>query len=133
MSTESAKTYYLARKLLNHALAVEHFQMPAAVYLALYPADPGDDVNVSVEIAAGGYERTLIAFAPATNLGTIVSNAVCEFPTALEDWGEIHGWTLFDQQTGGSPLYHGAFETARTILNGDACRVNAGELTITEY
>lgn len=133
MPTESAKSYSLARKMLNHVLAVEHFQMPAAVYLALYPSDPGDGVNASAELSAGGYQRTRIAFSPATELGTIVSNAVCEFPTALEDWGTINGWAIFDQQTGGNPLYHGAFETARTILNGDACRVNAGELTITEY
>ena len=133
MPTESAKTYYLARKILNHVLAVEHFQMPASVYLALYPDDPGDGADAFAELAAGGYQRTQIRFSTATNLGTIVSNAVCEFPTALEDWGEIHGWAIFDQQTGGSPLDHGAFETARTILNGDACRVNAGELTITEY
>ena len=103
------------------------------MYLALYPSDPGDGVNASAELSAGGYQRTRIVFSPATELGTIVSNAVCEFPTALEDWGTINGWAIFDQQTGGNPLYHGAFETARTILNGDACRVNAGELTITEY
>ena len=73
MPTESAKSYSLARKMLNHVLAVEHFQMPAAVYLALYPSDPGDGVNASAELSAGGYQRTRIAFSPATELGTMPS------------------------------------------------------------
>ena len=129
MPTTGAMTDYCENEVLDHTLGTSAMSAPSAVYLALFPTDPGDDMTGSTELSAGGYSRQQVTFNAASN-GAASNSADVTFGPATEDWGSIGGWALYDAATGGNALYHGAFETAKTVGVDDELVVKAGELQI---
>lgn len=131
-----AKTAYLEKKLLNHTLLGENFTPPAALYLALFTADPGRDAELTSEITDPAYTRLPVTFTAAADdmeSGSYCENAYdIEFAQATVDWGTVTHVMIMDAETGGNGLYYGALEIPKLIGVGDFVRVPAGELVIKE-
>lgn len=124
----SAASDYLENKVLDHVLKVASFTQPAALYIALYTAAPSD-AGGGTEVSGGSYARQALTFS-AASAGTSTSSATVTFPTATASWGTI-GWIgIFDANTSGNLLFHGATTAAKTIDTGDTFQISAGNLTI---
>ena len=132
------KSKYLSKKMLDHVTAVAAYAKPATVYLALF-TDIAGLINGTLtnEISGGGYVRQQMTFGAATDAGAELGQSV-EFPVATADYGAVAGWALMDASTGGNILYFGEFPkygdpaAYKAVYVGDAFKVRAGDLTITE-
>ena len=129
-------TYALARDILNHFFAGVPVTAPTALYIGLFPADPGPNGASATELSglgAAGYARAAISFsAPAAapaDPGTITNNAVT-FPVAGSSWGLVAWWGIFDAPTAGNLLARDSFVTSQTVSSGSTIRIPAGNLTI---
>lgn len=128
----SAMSDYLETAILNHIFRQTTFASPSAIYIALYTTST-DDNNTVAEITAAGYTRKQVTFNAPTVSGTstIVTNAAgILFPVAEADWGTITNIGLFDAQSAGNLLYHGALATPKEILTGDILTFLEQDLTI---
>jgi hypothetical protein len=117
---------YLETKIIDATLRNTSYSSPATVYLALFTTDP-TDAGTGTEVSGGGYERKAITF---TDANPTLSAADVVFPTATADWGEITHWGIFDAETEGNLLYHGAFATPRTIVTDTTIIAKAGQISI---
>jgi len=126
----SAMSDYLEDAFLDHFLGTSSTSAPAAVYIGLHTADP-TDAGTGAEVSGNGYARQAITFASAAS-GSISNNAAVEFPAATtSSWGSVSHWAIYDASTGGNQLFHGSFDTAKTIAVGDILKVAASSLTLT--
>lgn len=121
---------YLENKLLDHALGTATFAKPAAVYLGLFTADPGE-AGPGTEVAGLGYARQQVQFS-AASAGATENTTLITFPQAAGGaWGTITHWALFDASTAGNMLISGAFAASRVIADTDQLLINAGDIDIT--
>ena len=127
-----AKSDYLERKILDHALGTTTFTKPTTVYVALFTTNPVD-AGSGTEVTGGSYARQSVTFASAsTSSGTTtaVSNAGVTFtnlPTAT-----ITHMALYDASTSGNLLYYGALTASKSVTSGDNFTINSGQLSIEE-
>lgn len=119
---------FLENKLLNHVLKNTPYTSPVKVYLALFTSDP-TDAGTGTEVAGGAYARQEIAFG-AANLGTSSTTADIAFPIATANWGTVTHVGIYDADTTGNLLLHGALNTARTINIDNQLVFLTGELTV---
>lgn len=136
-----AKSKYLARKVLDHALGVAAYAMPT-VHLALFSSLVGLETGVLTnEIAAGGYQRMAVAFGAAADAedgAQSLNSAAVDFPVATADWGPMVAWALLDAATGGNVLYWGEFPkygdpaAYKAVYAGDSFRIRIGDLSLSE-
>ena len=127
MSAASDYTENLALKFL---LTADTATRPTAWYLALFTSDPtdagtGDEVSTS----GTGYSRKTIAFTVTNDTAT--NSATVTFDAATANWGTIGFVGVYDDDTGGNLLFHGAVTTAKTLETGDTFQVSQGNLSIT--
>jgi hypothetical protein len=131
-----AKTAYLEKKLLDHVLSGENYTPPAALYLALFTANPGRAGAQTNEISDPDYTRLPITFTAAADdsvSGSYCENAYdIEFAQATVGWGTVTHVMVMDAETGGNGLYYGALDISKVIGVDDFVRVPAGELVIKE-
>jgi hypothetical protein len=134
-----SKSRYLSRKVLDHALGVAAYPMPAGVWLALFNAVGGLlSGSLDDEVSGGAYVRQAVTFHAATDADGAVNNGAVEFPVATEDWGDMVGWALVDAAVGGNVLHWGEFpqygEPAeyKSVFVGDSFRIRDGDLVLTE-
>lgn len=139
-----SKSFYLAKKVVEHYVGGVADVSPANVYLALATTLPDDTTTGStiVETDYGSYARTQIgtgnnqtdAFNAATGSTTAVvtnKNAIT-CPTATgASTNPIVGVAIIDAATNGNILYW-ASVTSTAIANGDTPKVNASAFSITE-
>jgi hypothetical protein len=124
----SAFSDYLENKILLHVLDNDAYTSPTTVYLGLHTADPTDDGS-GTEVSGNAYVRQSVAFTVTNNAAE--NTSAIEFPTATGSWGTI-GWVgVWDAETSGNLLFHGALTVSKTIASGDVFRVPAGDLDIT--
>lgn len=124
----SAASDYLEDAFLDHALSTSAFTMPTGVFLALFTTNPTDAFS-GTEHSGDGYARIELTFAAAS--GGSASNSTQEdFNAATADWPEIGWWGIFDAATVGNGLFHGAWDTAFTVLDGQQFRVRVGDIVI---
>lgn len=103
-------------------------------HVALYTAAPGE-TGGGTEVSGGSYARQPIT---AANLSAVVAGEpsyientpVVQFPTATADWNSIAAAGARDALTAGNLLYFGALQTAKTVLNGDSFKFNAGDFEV---
>lgn len=117
----ASATLYLQKKLLDHAMGKAAFSMPAAVYLALLTADPGEAGSLAGEVTGGSYARVeLTSRMDAAILGTGVSsnNTAVTFATPSADWGTITHLAICDAASGGNALFHGPLTSSQVVSNG---------------
>lgn len=127
-----AKSDYLERKILDHALGTTTFTKPTAVYAALFTTSPADAAS-GTEVSGGSYARQAVTFAAASTTSgtsTAASNAGVTFtnlPTAT-----ITHVGIYDASTSGNLLYHGALTASKSVTSGDNFTINSGQLTVEE-
>jgi hypothetical protein len=126
-------TSFLQKKLLDHFLSIASYTAPAAVYVSLHTAAPGEAGSHATEIGASGYARqSILAKMSATDAttGISTSTATLTFGPAGADWGTINYLGLEDASTTGNMCMWGAPTTAKTVPNGESFQLIAGQLSI---
>jgi hypothetical protein len=132
----AAATDYLEAEVLDHILGkgTRDFTSPANLFVALFTSATSD-AGAGTEVGSGvNYIRKAVTFdAAATDSGvTSASNSGdIEFgPCQTTNWGTISHIAIYDAETSGNMLFHGALSTAKTITVDDSLRIGAGNLTI---
>lgn len=123
-----AKSNYLENLVLDWVLGGSTPTRPAARYLALFTAAPGE-TGGGTEATGGSYARQTVAFAAAAS-GSSSNSADVNFtgmPAAT-----ITHFGIFDASTAGNLLYYGAFTASKTVNSGDTLTVPSGSLTVSE-
>ncbi len=129
----SGMSNYLEAMVVNSSVRGSAFTVPAALYLALFSADPTDDGNVN-ELAYTGYARQAVTggwAAPSgadnqsSNTGQIV------FP-ANGSAGNVTAshFGIFDAASAGNCLWTGALSSARTVIPGDQIAFAVGQIVL---
>ena len=124
-----AASNYLENAVINAVLRNTAYTSPATVWLALFTDDP-TDADTGTEVAASSYGRVQITFIAPTN-GSTENDAELAFAQATESWGTITHIGVYDAETAGNLLYHGALSAGRIIAVDDTFRIAAGDLDIT--
>jgi hypothetical protein len=133
---------YTEGNIIETTLRGAAFPVPAAVYIALFTADP-TDANVTaneVQLASWpAYVRKDAADGAGISTGWsasadgVSSNAkVATFP-ANNGAGNVTVTHigLYDASTGGNLLYHSALTASKTLLPGDVISFSIGSLVVT--
>ena len=125
-----SKSNYLENALLNQVLKGTAFTQPAALYVSLHTADPGE-LGDQGEVSGNGYQRVqhdswTITGSSASNNGEIA------FPESTASWGTVDYFGIWDAQTNGHLLYYGAFTTGASVPPTSLVKIASGEITITE-
>jgi hypothetical protein len=114
-------TSYLRKALGDESIGKAGFSMPAAVYVALFTASPGDGGSFANEVGGGSYVRQEATTKLSTfNLSTgIAANTVSiDFPNPTAEWGTITYAGIVDAVSSGNLLYYDALPNPRTVLTG---------------
>jgi hypothetical protein len=106
-------------------------------YLALFTSAPNAGGG-GTEVAASTYARLQINNNQTVPImwtaptGGVISNAqALVFPAALQNWGTVTHWALFDANTGGNMCFFGTVSPSKLIETGDQFSVAIGELELT--
>lgn len=126
----SAKTNYLEDELIDHILRNAAYSSPAAVYVGLFTAAPGE-AGGGTEVTGGSYAREAVTFSAPSNGATSNSGDVT-FTTASDNWGTVTHFAIFDAVSAGNMLYYGALTTSKVIGTGDTAKFSTGQLQIAE-
>jgi len=101
---------------------------PAAIYMSLHTADPGD--TGASEVTGGSYARQNVttSFAAASG-GSVSSNALIE-------WTNMPATTVthigvWDASTSGNFLWGGTLTASKTTNSGDTFQITSGNATFT--
>lgn len=122
---------YLEKLLLDWSMTNGAATRPTAWFLALYTAAPSDSGG-GTEVTGGGYARQAITFgAPASPGGTTSNTAAVEFTAVGAAYGAVTHIGIFDAETVGNLLWHGAMTTSRTINDGDTLSFAIGDVDLT--
>lgn len=133
---------YTEGNIIETTLRGAAFPVPAAVYVALFTADPTDANTTANEVQVanwGAYVRKDAADGAAISTGwTANSNGVSSnaktitFP-ANNGAGSVTVTHvgLYDASTGGNLLYHAPLVASKTLQVGDVLSFAIGALTVT--
>lgn len=119
---------HLENELLDHVFSAA-YTPPATVYLGLSTADPLDDASGLAEPSGNGYSRKAITFGAAASR-EVAQSAEVSFDAATGAWGTITHWALFDADTAGNMMAHGALGTSKEVVDGNTPSVAASEVTV---
>lgn len=117
-------------ELLDHVFNAA-YTPPTTVYLGLSTADPLDDASGLSEPSGDGYVRKAITFGAAASR-KVTQNADVDYDQATGAWGLITHYGVFDAESGGNMLGHGALGQSKQIVSGNTPSVKSGEVYI-EY
>lgn len=136
----SAASDYLENKLYNNILRGQAFTPPAAVYVALHTASPGDTGANEVTLAAfPAYVRQDAAKGGSVDAGWTAptggsgKNALQLIFPVFDGAAPITvtHYTLWDAATAGNCLVSGQLASARTLNPGDVFVIDVQKLTVT--
>ena len=138
----AAFSNFLEQGILNYTLRGQSLTQPTSIYVALFTADPTDANNTANELSDSGYARQDAANGgdiatgwtspTVSGTGHVCSNAIAmEFPPIVDGSVTVTHFGLYNAATAGDLLYHGAFDTARTLQIDDVVSVSVGSLSIT--
>lgn len=125
---------YLENALINHIFRNSNFSRPATIYVALFTAAP-NDAGGGTEVSGGSYARQGVDTGAssewdAASSGATANTGELAFPEATANWGEVTHVGLFDAETDGNLLFHGALDDPKTVNSGDIFRFNAGDIDV---
>jgi len=129
-------TTYLQDELIDWMVGgVDFDSSPTNVYVALHNGEPGDNAqNNELDSADGadGYSRYETTIPddwnqPATGDFENANDIV--FDEALEDWGEVTHFSIWDSATDGNPFAEDELVSSVNITSGDAPVFRAGNLS----
>ena len=119
---------YSELELLDH-VCNGAYSPAATVYLGLSTADPTDDASGLAEPSGNGYVRKAITFGAAASRKVTQSGAVT-FDEATGSWGTITHYGVFDAESAGNMLAHGAFAAGKSIVSGNTASVASAEVYV---
>lgn len=128
-----AKSDYLENKVVGLYNGAS-ITAPGTVYLALFTTAP-TDAGGGVEVTGGSYVRlakTTVVANFTVNGGTVTNATVFAWPDATAAWGTIVAIGIFDAETAGNLLHHGALTASKVIGSGDRFEMASGALSISE-
>ena len=120
---------YLENALINATLRNTTYTSPSTVYAALFTTDP-TDAGTGTEVSGGSYARQAITFGAPSN-GASTNSAAVEFPQATGNWGTITHFGIYDANSSGNLLYHGALTSSKTIQTGDVFKFATSNISVT--
>lgn len=131
---------YLESGILDHTLRGSALATPSTIYIALFTTNP-TDAGVGNEVVDSAYVRQDAAKGGAITSGwtspspsgdgMACSNAkVIQFPPIADGSVTVSHYALFDAQSGGNMLYHGAFTVSKTLEVNDVLSIDIGGLQI---
>ncbi len=115
-------------ELLDHVCNAA-YTPPATVYLGLSTADPLDDKSGLAEPSGNGYVRKAITFGAAASR-QVAQSGIVTFDQASGSWGTITHWALFDAESAGDMLAHGALAAEKEVVSGNTPSVASAEVTV---
>jgi len=125
----AAMSNYLENALINATLRNTTYTSPSTVYAALFTTDP-TDAGTGTEVSGGSYARQAITFGAPSN-GASTNSAAVEFPQATGNWGTITHFGIYDANSSGNLLYHGALTSSKTIQTGDVFKFATSNISVT--
>ena len=132
-----AASDYLEQRIVDFVLnsnAEFTFTSPVNVYIALFTTAPSD-AGGGVEVSGVNYVRIDSgAFSAMTGVtdGHTSNNAEIAFAQAgAGGWGLVTAIGLFDAETGGNLLYHGALTADKQVDENDTFKIAVSDLDIT--
>ena len=128
-------TSYLQKALLDAFLNITPFTMPAALYMSLHTADPGETGSHLNEVSTSstGYARqTLATKMGATDSvsGISLNTATITAGPATADWGTVSYIGIEDASSAGNQCINGAPTTAKTVTTGIPFQLVPSQLSI---
>lgn len=119
---------FLENEILDHVFRNASYTSPAAVYLALYTANP-TDAGGGTEVSTGGYSRQAITFGAASG-GAIANTSAVSFTASGANFGTVTGVGIFDASTAGNLLAWDAI-TSVAVNDGDTLNFPIGDIDVT--
>lgn len=121
---------YLRQYVLEHVLQAANHDSPANLYVALFLEDP-TEAGTGQEVDAASYARREVAWDLVTDRSDAMqNNALLSFPAAVQDWGLVTHWGVYDALTAGNLLYYGRLNLARNTEVGVTNVAPAGTIVI---
>lgn len=131
----SRPTNYLANKLIDHLTGTADFIAPGAFYVGLFTDNPTDAGLTASEVVGGSYSRIIISFGAAASRQAL-SDAIAQFPEALEPWGIVTHYGVMDAVAAGNMLIYGEMQdealnvVTRNVQVGDIVRWKLGNFKL---
>ena len=126
---------YLENALVGHIFLGAAYAMPTELHVALFTTLPDEDNAGGVEPAAASYARVQCGpgssywSAPNAGDGAVTNLHAITFPSPTEDWGEIIGFGIYDEN--GNLLFVNQLAASKEVLSGNpAPEFNPGALRI---
>ncbi len=124
---------FLENEVLDHLCSKGDY-IASYMYLALWIGSPLETGAGGSEVSGSGYSRKIMSGA-AWNVavaGTITNFDAVIFSEALENWGNVTHFALFDVSSGGNMLMYGPLQGAPiNITVGSIPRFAYGTVAIT--
>lgn len=108
----SSLSRYVKDGLAAHLFRGFAFPSPKNVYVGLYTKAPTEDGG-GVEVAGNNYARMRVPFSE-----DLKNAAAVEFPMALDAWGRVTHFGIFDATTDGHMIGFGPLDPAVEIGRG---------------
>lgn len=125
------KSNFLENEILDHVLRNQVYTPPAAIYVGLSTANPGEDGAGLAEPVGNNYSRQSVGFGAAVG-GTVSNTAEIPFTASGGNWGTITHFALFDAASGGNMLYYAPLTASRVLNDGSSASFGIGELDVSE-
>lgn len=125
-----AATNYVEGLVLDAMLNGVSFTPPSAVYVALFETAT-DDSGGGSEISGGSYIRQAASFTSPTQVdGMAQCENVDELSFTDMPAATVTHAAVFDAESAGNMLYHGALATQREVQAGDTFKFDPGEFKV---
>lgn len=126
---------YLENELLDHVFGAAAFSAPAAIYVSLHTADPGE-TGANELPGTNGYARVSVTnnatnFPAATGGAKANGTEIAGFAASGGPWSAVTHFGLWDAVTAGNFLGGGALSASKTLTDGDTASFAVGDLDIT--
>ena len=122
-------TNYSENKIYDLMYRGVSWTPPAALYMALHTASPGE-TGAANELSGSGYARAaVIMAAPADGSGS--NSADVSFPAPTASWGTITHFSLWDAISGGNALAYGTLTASKVVGTGEIVKCLISNLTCT--
>jgi len=122
---------YWENEVMNHTMGKSSIKSPS-VYIGLSTSEPNDDGSGLNEPDSNSYlrVRTYADDWEAAFNGYIENVNDISFPLAVENWGLITHFVLFDAETGGNMIVSGTLSPSKNVSSGQILKFTAGDLII---
>ena len=123
-------TNYYLNLLVGNALGADTVPpLPEKCYIGVSTSEPTPDGGGINEPSDPAYERIELSCMGEPVDGVIKNADDILFPAAVQDWGFVSHYVVFDERNGGHPLIAHSFLNSTHIFPGRAIRIKANTLS----